>query len=319
MTPRRRHPPRRLAVPSPAERKPAPGRGGYGWPLRGVCFVLLVLLAYGGVRGARGLWSRETRIGIAWSTILKERQSLETAQLLQQTATEYPYSAMAHYLLGYLMVLEQQKRAQREKSFKGVSREFLDAARGHLLLSVRTSLFPYRPYRSLGEGFLLGAQMAQQVRSTAQIRPFAVQAMIFLLRSLKLNPYPSENPGNIWVEAAQAAALAGRPDSTLYALSRAESYFHTTLSPMQAQRVPTLVRQAGVNLADTPLLAMTFYRSWLKSPSDKRVWRELAALSSVPAGKTASLYFLHELASRFPNDSFPKTLIEGAEKMPSTP
>jgi len=282
------------------------------------------VLAFGfiGMQQALGLWSRETRVGRAAADIRKGEETTATAELLTRTATEYPYYSSAHYFLGTLVVRGEQKRVQDQRSVQGVNLALLDKAKNHLLQSLETSLFPYSPLLALGQGLLLGARVAREARDQQNaplVAQFAQEAMIQLLRALKLNPDPAGNSADLWVEVADAAAMSGHPGVTLYALGQSQASRSQSLTPRQAQRVPVLTQEAGFALADSPLLAVVLFRQWSADPGNEDTWKRMASLSAMPGGHMAALVLLHRVAQRSSGNPLPTALIRSVLGRQPTP
>lgn len=291
-----------------------PSTGEFALLGRWAGFLIFMALAFLGLRGGTGLWVRETSVATAASMIHTPADTPAAARILARTGQEFPACAMAHYVLGSLIIRGEQRRILDQNSVKGVNLDLLDNAKEHLLVSVRSSLYPYNPLLILGQGLLLGARLAKDEKNFAQVRPFATEAMSILIRALKLNPNPAGNPADLWIEAADAAAMAGRADLSLFALSRADSYRASEVTPAQRARIPRIALEAGYALADTPLLTSVLQNLHRSQPENPEIWKQIAAVGRIDGGKVPSLLLLREIAARHPDNPLPRVLIEAVEK-----
>ncbi len=278
-------------------------RGGTDLVLRLALALAFGLVAVVSAQKALEFGKRQVALGISARVLSSGEDTAETIQRLRRVVTMSPDDGQARYFLGILLVRQEQRKAALPGGIRNVDPAVLDeAVKVHLKRALETSLFPQYAYMAIGQAALFGAEISKGSKDTAMVRYFGQQSVAAYHQALLLNPRPQGKSADFWIDMASAAEFSDRPDVALYALERMIATGAPAPTPVRGGRIPQLLQNAAVRLANAPLIAEALFTRWLGNPHDLEIWKQMYLLGGVPGGHAAAGYLINQVVRQFPDD-----------------
>ncbi len=314
---------RRKQTPKESPGPPPPPRTaplGTDLALRLALAAALALVALISVRKTLEFGKRQVSLGLAARAMSAGKDTAETVQQMRRVVEMSPDDGQARYFLGILLLRQEQRKAALPGGSRNVDPAALEeAVKVHFQRATQTSLFPQYAHLAIGQAALFGAEISKETKDVPMVRYFGQQAVAAFLQGLSINPHPQGKTADFWIDMASAAEFADRPDVALYALERMVTTGAAAPTPARGVRIPQLLQNAGVQLANTPLVAVVLLTRWLANPRDLEIWKQMYLLGGVPGGRVAAGYLIDQVVRRFPGDPKARELERSYRQAQPTP